>query len=111
MRDLNFPGRLRPKLPRTQGIVNETEVASLVIPSRFIGEESAFGSTTAHSSFDRIALRNDNEMPGGILNAAAGKRMFLTTSEFISYLSDHEFSHPSPPSPSCAQHVGGGVLR
>ena len=29
----------------------------------------------------------------------------------ISYLLSDEFSFPSPPSPSCAQRVGGGVLR
>ena len=35
----------------------------------------------------------------------------LTGGRGFSYLFRDEFSFPSPPSPSCAQHVGGGVLR
>ena len=33
------------------------------------------------------------------------------SSRGLRYLFNHEFSFPSPPSPSCAQRVGGGVLR
>jgi len=33
---------------------------TIVIPSRFIGEESAFASKTADSSRDTAALRIDN---------------------------------------------------
>jgi len=35
---------------------------------------------------------------------------FLTKERGIGYLHEYECCCPSPPSPSCAQHVGGGAL-
>jgi hypothetical protein len=42
---------------------------------------------------------------------ATRARMPLTSASSVVYSVIRDFRFPSPPSPSCAQHVGGGVLR
>ncbi|MGH9544754.1 MAG: hypothetical protein ACRD23_06015, partial [Terriglobales bacterium] len=51
----------------------------------------------------------DNGHDGGV--GLRSVQNLLTGGRGFSYLLRDEFSFPSPPSPSCARHVGGGALR